>query len=113
MQTFFAPDGVDVAWVEQPARCPACPLLSCVGVGSKDGLFYLVLELPWARFYLGPTQELVNRRGLLACVALRNGPTRLDADAATRVLMWIQGCWDAVLDLAGEQLLDELDEALL
>ena len=50
------------------------------------------------RFYLGPTQDLVERRAQIVTQALEHGCAGISAEQAAAVGAWLLLAWDVMLE---------------
>ena len=89
--------------LDEPIECPVLPTLAVTGhAQSLTGQHYVVLELTGAaavdRFYLGPTQDLVERRAQIVTHALEHGCSEISAEQAAAVGAWLLLAWDVMLE---------------
>lgn len=94
--------------LEEPVACHYLPGLALAGVAvTAAEQHHLILELGGLeqvdRFYLGPTQDDVERRAQILAAALQAGP-QLDELHAGLVQDWILLAWEATLDALVERL---------
>lgn len=100
MDVFFDSPGLVIAPFEAPAVCPSAPRIRVEGIARGDDGYHLVVAIgAGIRAYLGPTSDEVHRRSMLVGLAFaqtydgHNG-----VPDAARVILWLCGCWDALVE---------------